>query len=630
MWRNYPKPARSCGIPLGLLALASIILAVASTSVALASSSFYWYGENNSTCWQTGVPGASAAACDSVGAKYLSGSHQVEGGITAQIAISTSGDYCGYYRLGDALTSEDATNQSANTGYTTPTPYSSYQEADPHQNVCQASGSHWGQEVRDAAPGNGCATTCGMNHYVSLGSQGTNDRPWSSLFGAPTLVVSAEATPQVFNRTGSGTDVGGWGYVCPVLKDTTTGNVLEYCLQEWRSKYNTTEWTTERIGTCAGNGSIAIDTVQSLFSPGTQYVTEYSGSANTFAFTSEGWRHFEGGITQADLVNAVKADNAQCGRSDSTNPATYALIGVEQGLEGWRELALVGGSTANLQLHTEYTPLPPVATTSAASGVQQTQATLNGTVNPNATDTRYYFQYGETTAYGSSTSEGDAGSGTAAVPESATVTGLEPNTTYHYRLVAKSTAGESYGADSTFTTLTVPRPAAYVDGTTQEVFFRGTNNAIWQWQWEAANGKWYLSQLGGSAAGNPTAYVDGKTQDVFFRGTNGAIWQLQWEEATGKWVLSQLGGSAAGDPTAYFTSTTQEVYFRGTNGAIWQLQWEASNDKWYLSQLGGSAAGNPTAYFTSTTQEVYFSDANEAIWQLQWEAFNSKWYLSEL
>jgi hypothetical protein len=42
----------------------------------------------------------------------------------------------------------------------------------------------------------------------------------------------------------------------------------------------------------------------------------------------------------------------------------------------------MGGWGANLQLHTEYTPLPPEASTSAASEVQQTQAKLNGTVNP--------------------------------------------------------------------------------------------------------------------------------------------------------------------------------------------------------------------------------------------------------
>jgi hypothetical protein len=50
----------------------------------------------------------------------------VEGGIAPQIQLSTSGDYCGYYRLGDQLTSQDSSNEGGWTGYVTPTPYSSY------------------------------------------------------------------------------------------------------------------------------------------------------------------------------------------------------------------------------------------------------------------------------------------------------------------------------------------------------------------------------------------------------------------------------------------------------------------------------------------------------------------------
>ena len=39
-------------------------------------------------------------------------------------------------------------------------------------------------------------------------------------------------------------------------------------------------------------------------------------------------------------------------------------------------------------------------------------ATLTGTVNPNASDTSYYFQYGLTKGYGGQTAITDAGAGT--------------------------------------------------------------------------------------------------------------------------------------------------------------------------------------------------------------------------
>jgi hypothetical protein len=641
MWRNYPRWSHSPGITqrLGVIALVTASLVMGSKSVAHAASSFYWYGEGDSTCWQTGAPGSPSSACDSVGAGYLNtSSHQVEGGITAQIGVSTSGDYCGYYRLGDGLTSPDASNESANTGYATPTPYSSYQESDGHQNVCQASGSHWGQEVRDSAPGNGCTTTCGMNHYVSFGSQGTNDRPWSSLLGEPTLVVSSEARPQVLNRTGSGTNVGGWGYVCPVLKDTTTGNVLEYCLQEWRSKYNSSEWSKERVGTCAGNGSIDIDTIQSFFDPGTQFVTERAGSANTFVFESEGWRHFEGGITQSNLVNAINADNTTCGRHESTNPAAYALIGVEQGLEGWRELSMIGGSTANLQLRTEYTPLAPEVTTGAASETAEEKTTLNGRVTP-YTDTHYYFEYGPTTSYGSTTSEVDIGEGTESKAVSAMISGLWPATTYHYRLVARNSAGTSYGGDQVVETYNDPTGSAALYRLSEgdlHYFFRGASGEISDEWMSSFNNEWHPAELGGSAVGNPSAFYRSSNGDlhVMFRGTDGAIYDEWMAAVNNEWHTSLLGGSAESNPSGLYDPTNGDLYafYKGTNGQICAEWMSSFNNEWHTADLGGSAVGNPSAFYRSSNGDLHvmFRGTNGAIYDEWMSASNNEWHTSLL
>ncbi len=56
----------------------------------------------------------------------------------------------------------------------------------------------------------------------------------------------------------------------------------------------------------------------------------------------------------------------------------------------------------------------PVVATGAASSVLTQSATLNGTVDPNGSDTTYYFEYGTTTAYGRRTATEDAGSSTSA------------------------------------------------------------------------------------------------------------------------------------------------------------------------------------------------------------------------
>jgi hypothetical protein len=94
-------------------------------------------------------------------------------------------------------------------------------------------------------------------------------------------------------------------------------------------------------------------------------------------------------------------------------------------------------------------------TTQAATTVTATGATLNATVNPNHSATSYHFEYGTTPTYGARVPASDAlaGSDAAGHAVSQQVTGLEANTTYHYRVVASNEAGSSYGEDGTFTTL---------------------------------------------------------------------------------------------------------------------------------------------------------------------------------
>jgi hypothetical protein len=96
--------------------------------------------------------------------------------------------------------------------------------------------------------------------------------------------------------------------------------------------------------------------------------------------------------------------------------------------------------------------VPPGVSTLQASNVGSTHAILLGDVNPEGLDTRYHFEYGPQGAeYAASTPEQDAGSGTSALPVGATVTNLEPDVPYHFRVVATNSAGTSYGGDQTFT-----------------------------------------------------------------------------------------------------------------------------------------------------------------------------------
>jgi beta-glucuronidase len=99
------------------------------------------------------------------------------------------------------------------------------------------------------------------------------------------------------------------------------------------------------------------------------------------------------------------------------------------------------------------TPSGPSAVTKPASGIGRSGAELAGSIVPNGTPTTYYFEYGETTAYGKQTRLGFAGADSGAHSVAASVSGLAGDTTYHFRVVAQSATGTATGRDAKFTTV---------------------------------------------------------------------------------------------------------------------------------------------------------------------------------
>ncbi len=105
---------------------------------------------------------------------------------------------------------------------------------------------------------------------------------------------------------------------------------------------------------------------------------------------------------------------------------------------------ITGGSTTT-----------PVVNTTAASSVTSTTATVNGNVNANNTTCTVSFEYGTTTSYGSTKAATPASvTGTTATNITAQLTGLTPNTLYHYRIKVVAGSTTYFGSDQTFNTLT--------------------------------------------------------------------------------------------------------------------------------------------------------------------------------
>ena len=119
-------------------------------------------------------------------------------------------------------------------------------------------------------------------------------------------------------------------------------------------------------------------------------------------------------------------------------------------------------------------PNPPAVKTGGASNVRAYSATITGEVNPGASgyptqdSTTYWFQYSVDTSYDIQVPlpHGVVAEGTSPVTESAQLSSLAPDTTYHYRLVASNDNHEtfpepithqiSYGEGKEFTTPPTP------------------------------------------------------------------------------------------------------------------------------------------------------------------------------
>jgi NHL repeat-containing protein len=146
---------------------------------------------------------------------------------------------------------------------------------------------------------------------------------------------------------------------------------------------------------------------------------------------------------------------------------------------------------------------PPSISDVGSREITDTSAVLVGRVDPNHSQTTYRFEYGTDTSYGNATPLDSAGSGARSVRVSKSITGLRPNTEYHFRLVASNAAGESQGADHTFTTeADPPRPSGRVYEMVSPVDKNGGNI-----ERDVATGTDLAVQTGAASSGDAVAFV---------------------------------------------------------------------------------------------------------------------------
>lgn len=159
----------------------------------------------------------------------------------------------------------------------------------------------------------------------------------------------------------------------------------------------------------------------------------------------------------------------------STAPQTLAAVSTDvpviEDITGLRpntdyQIRLVadnGTVTATSSVQSFHTlQAPPDAETADATDQRQDSATLNGYVTPFGLQSTFHFEYGTSTEYGHrvpATGDDVVGNGIVRRVVSEAIKGLSPGTTYHFRIVASSSAGTTDGNDVTFQTDPADSPA---------------------------------------------------------------------------------------------------------------------------------------------------------------------------
>ena len=183
--------------------------------------------------------------------------------------------------------------------------------------------------------------------------------------------------------------------------------------------------------------------------------------------------------TECTGENATPTEDAGSGSGTLASPAVpvTGLIPATQYSVCFVTSNVFGSETGPAVTFTTPTA-PPTITGTSVTEVTATSAKLNAQVDPGGAETTYHFEY-DTSPYTTSAPHGQStpespsiGADNSLHPATAAIQGLQPGTTYHYRLVAtnpKSPPGGTDGKDETFTTETTGGEFALPDGRAYEL-----------------------------------------------------------------------------------------------------------------------------------------------------------------
>lgn len=165
-----------------------------------------------------------------------------------------------------------------------------------------------------------------------------------------------------------------------------------------------------------------------------------SSTSATGRFDTNPAGAFDGSVTSVTIANGT---SSAIFYYRDTAPGTLTITATENPGQGWTDATqqetIIG--------------LSPTVTTNNATSVEETSATLNGTLNDDGGEScQYRFQYGTTAGGPYPSSTAWSGNITAVQAFSAGVTSLNPGTRYYFQAMAKNSSGAGIGAEQSFLT----------------------------------------------------------------------------------------------------------------------------------------------------------------------------------
>jgi len=162
-----------------------------------------------------------------------------------------------------------------------------------------------------------------------------------------------------------------------------------------------------------------------------------------------------GGIAKSAFADVANPLRAPISSGCTANPTNADGSACQAGAAGTPFFLYTAGASGSQKLFADAF-VPTDVMTLAATDVTSSGATLHGSANPGGAATKVHFEFGATTAYGSSTDVGLLATGIAPASFDAALTGLDEGSTLHFRAVAQSDFVTIAGTDQALDIVNLP------------------------------------------------------------------------------------------------------------------------------------------------------------------------------